>query len=372
LFGASLALAAYAGGAAYMLAEEVVIDPAEKARDHLDEWEVDTRFDTFGSRSWPGLVLRYEGALPFYAEAGYSLRQYEHYQAGVEAGNDATEVQVMGRYRRMRQPHFWGIGPESREDDRSDYQHDQGIVGAGGRWRPSGTPFILAAGVAWERNVVDGHGWDSSRPNTGDVFEGSDLFGLDERTEFVRFEAGAVMDRTHIEHLQVRGWGIEGRWQYFDGVDDTDASFHRVYGDLRAYVPANDRQLAALRILAEDQLGESGLGVPFTHLADLGDERGLRGYSGGRFRDRALLAAQLEWRYEVYWHPGFVTQRIEGFLFTDAGVVGPSLDAVEWSDVEATPGIGLRYVKEGEAKFEAYLARGGSSWRVGVGLGRTF
>ena len=119
-------------------------------------------------------------------------------------------------------------------------------------------------------------------------------------------------------------------------------------------------------------MGESGRGVPFTHLAQLGDDEGLRGFSGRRFRDGARLAAQLEWRYEVYWHPGFADQGLEGFAFTDAGAVGPTLGAIEWSDVRATPGLGLRYLKAGDARAEAYLARGGGRWRAGVALRRTF
>jgi hypothetical protein len=374
LFGATLALGAYGAGAAYMVAEELLIEPATDLRRHLADWDLAARAASFGTRSWPGLVLRYEGAAPFYAEAGYSLRQYEHYEAGLALidDDDVADALVMGRYRRMRQPHFWGVGPDSREEDRSDFSQDVGTVGVSGAWQPDGLPITLSAGAAWESNRVVGRGWDSSHPNTNEVFEADELFGLDETTEYLRLDGGVALDRTYVEHLQVRGFSLAGEWQYYDGAGGTESSFHRVIGDARLFVPANQRQLFALRLLAEDHLDEGGRGIPFTHLAHLGDERGLRGYSGRRFRDRALLAAQLEWRYEVYWHPGFPDLRLEGFAFADAGAVGPELGAIDLSDFRTTPGLGLRAVQEGNARVEVFLAHGGDGWRGGFGLGRSF
>ena len=284
------------------------------ARSALADWKVNARATTLGTRSWPALVLRYDGAAPFYAEAGYSLRQYEHYEAGVEVGGEELGALVMGRYRRMRQPHFWGVGPDSEEENRSDFSHDVGTATASGWWRVQGSPVKLRAGLAWEENRV-GRGWDGSYPNTQEVFSSDELFGLAERTEYARLDGGITLDRTHVENLQLHGYIVGGEWQYYEGVGDTESSFHRIAVDASAFVPANDRQLFALRLLAEDHVGESGLGVPFTHLAHLGDERGLRGYSGRRFRDRAMVAAQLEWRYEVYWHPGFPDLRLEGLRF---------------------------------------------------------
>jgi hypothetical protein len=371
LFGATLSLGMYGAGAAYMLADQVLIGPAKKAQDRLEEWNIEARADAFGNRSWPGLVLRYQGASPFYAEAGYTLRQYEHYEAGVELGDESTGGLAMGQFRRMRQPHFWGIGPDASDEDRSDYAYDAGTVGVSGWWTPRVVPLRLSGGVAWETNLVAGRGWDSSRPNTNEVFEAGDLFGLDDRTEYLRIDGGVTLDRTHVEHLQVRGFSVAGEWQYFGGVGGTQSTFHRLAGDARLYVPANERQLMALRLIAEDHVGESGMGVPFTHLARLGDDRGLRGYSGRRFRDRALLAAQLEWRYEVYWHPGYPNLRAEGFAFADAGAVGPALSSIAWSDFRATPGIGVRWVQDGDAKIEVFVSHG-ERWRGGIGLARTF
>jgi hypothetical protein len=373
LFGSTLALLVSGGGIAYLAADKVLIEPAKKGQRFLAERDISSGIRTFGPRSWPGVALRYEGLDPFYAEAGYSLKQYEHYEAGFDLGNERDGARLAGRYRRMRQPHFWGVGAESSDGDRSDYAQDLGTVGASLWWTPGEeSPWLFAGGAAWEDSRVNGHGWDSHRPDADEVFDPADVFGLDDTTEYLHLNAGASLNNTAMEHLQMRGLLLSGEWHYFEGLDDTSSSFHRLTGDARAYIPANERQAFALRLLAEDHVGESGRGVPFTYMAELGDDRGLRGFSGGRFRDNAAVAAQLEWRYEVYWHPGFPDMRIEGFAFTDVGTVAPSLGSIDWSTVRATPGIGIRYVNAGDAKFEGFLANGGGEWRLGVALGRTF
>ena len=128
----------------------------------------------------------------------------------------------------------------------------------------------------------------------------------------------------------------------------------------------------ALRVLAEDRVGEQGRGVPFFHLARLGGDDGLRGYQSSRFQDQALLAGQLEWRYEAYWHPGYPNSRVEGFAFVDYGGVGPSLGSLHHEDFRTTPGMGLRYIEEGRSVGEVYFGFGGDDMRFGFEIGRTF
>ena len=57
----------------------------------------------------------------------------------------------------------------------------------------------------------------------------------------------------------------------------------------------------------------SGQGVPFYHLASLGSERGGRAYHQLRFRDLAMAAFMLEWRWEV-WRELHERSRIEDLL----------------------------------------------------------
>jgi hypothetical protein len=362
-------------GVAYRVADQFLIQPALDVRETLARADIDAGVGTLGNRSYPAVVLRYEGLSPLFVEAGYSLRQYQHWAAGVEVGDSTLGGRVVGAYDRLRSPHFYGTGPDSRYAERSDFAHD--VLDAGGLlwWEPGRGPLTLTAGGGWERNEV-ARGWDGHRTDLQDQPFAAGLFGLDERTEFLRMQAGADLDLTHVEHLQVRGLRALGEARHYQGLGGTTSSFQRLSGDLRLFFPANARQLLALRVMAEDHLGEDGPGVtdgvPFTHLARLGDDEGLRGHSSRRFRDRALLATQVEWRYQAYWHPGFPDRAVEGFAFVDAGSVGPSLGAIALSELRVTPGIGVRWIEQGESRIEGYVAFGGGRARFDVEFGRTF
>lgn len=371
LFGATLTLGLAGVAAVYGVADEVLIEPALKVRDALAEVDVEASVGTLGNRSYPAVVLRYQGFAPFYAEAGYSLRQYQHFAAGYEAGDSTRGGRAAATYQRLRAPHFYGVGPDSRYEDRADYAHD--LLEAAGLfwWAPADGPLTLSAGGGWERNEI-GRGWDDHRTDLQDRPFAGTLVGLEEPTEFVRLQAGADLDRTFVEHLQTRGARLLGELVHYQGVGGTPSSFLQAAADARLFFPVNPRQLVAMRVMAEETLGEGEDGVPFTHLARLGDDDGLRGHTSRRFRDRALLAGQLEWRYEAYWHPGFSDRRVEGFAFLDAGMVAPSLADMALSEFRATPGLGIRWIEGGRSRVEGYVAFGGGRARLDLELGRTF
>jgi hypothetical protein len=111
--------------------------------------------------------------------------------------------------------------------------------------------------------------------------------------------------------------------------------------------------------MATEVFREEGDGVPLYLLPRLGSTEGLRGFRGWRFRDRAVLTAMAEWRYQVWWHPGDPQYRVDAFLFADHGAVGSSLDAIERGDFVTTPGIGLRFLDRGIAKLETFVAFNG-------------
>jgi hypothetical protein len=370
LFGATLALGAYGVGAGYYLLDKSVLPVARRGRAALSEVGVETDLDYLGTRSWPALVLRYEGLSPLFAEVGYSIRQYQHYSVGAREEEDTRTLELTGTYSRLREPHFWGVGPDSREEDRSDFSQDLIDVGGSASWDLTDR-FTLSLGAGWEQSST-GPGWDDSYPNVQNIFSPATLFGLNERLQYARFAAGAELDETYVRNLELRGFSASAEFEHFEGLDDTRSRFQRVAGSAQLFVPVVDRTSIALQLLAEDHVGESGDGVPFTHLARLGSSHGLRGHSSRRYRDVAMAAVQLEWRYEAYWHPGFADRRLDAFVFADAGNVGPSLSSIQLNELHLTPGFGFRFMQQGRSRGEVYFGFGGDGPRVGFELGSTF
>ena len=370
LFGAALTVAALPPLALYALVKETGVDrKVADAYEALEAVDLHVSPDFIGSRSWPALVVRWDGLDPFFVEGGASLRGYTLARAGLSFGDTLRGAEVAGTHHVMKELHTWGAGMDAPYEARSDYAHTRRVVEAG-LWTPLADHVRLRLDAGWEEDDVD-RGFDDARPDLQDQPFRDELFGVTEETSYWRGGGELDVDWSRAETLQLTGFRAVGRYDVFRGAGDTDSDFHRATADARLYVPLTGRHLVAARVLAQDHLAEEGGGVPFHRLAMLGDDDGLRGYTSRRFRERALAAASLEWRYEVWFHPGDAQYRIDGFVFVDRGGVGPSLDDIE--AFETTPGLGLRFVQGGITWVETYVAWGGDkSPRFDIELGATF
>lgn len=336
-----------------------------------------------GPRSGPGLELRLERYEPLFVETAVTTRTSQAHSVGLAFGDPVrlvTDVElgdylqlepprdreadwgleVAGSFRRFAEPHFWGVGPGSTAGDMTDYRWDrwEAAVAASYRSRVLG----VRAGAGWEENRV-APGLDGSTPDLGRRFDPATLFGSDERTRFLRFGLKGVLDLVRWEELQQRGFRAEGGPTVFRGVGGTDADFVRWDLALSGYLPLNRRQQLALHGLGVFHGGEAGRGVPFTHLASLGGDRGLRGFSTDRFRDRQMAALMSEWRYEV-WREKHGNVRVEGLVFLDAGAVAPELEALGQDGLETSWGVGARVLANDDVTLLGYLGLGGDRTRL--------
>ena len=135
--------------------------------------------------------------------------------------------------------------------------------------------------------------------------------------------------------------------------------------ELEGLLPVTDRHLLSVRSRVTASR-EDGGPIPFTHLAELGGDDGLRAYSSGRFRDRDLFTVGAEWRWEV-WRELRERGRIEAFLFYAEGGVAHDLTR-DFPDLVDSKGFGLRFVWLGEYQGEGYAAFGQDGPRVGASL----
>jgi len=118
--------------------------------------------------------------------------------------------------------------------------------------------------------------------------------------------------------------------------------------DLRAYVPIRSG------VMAFRALGvASGEVPPFDLMPRLGGESLLRGYFGGRFRDRSLGALEAEYR-SPQW------RRLRGVLFAGVGQVADVPADMRLDSFHPSAGCGLRFLLNRREEF---------SLRVDVGWG---
>lgn len=373
LFAASVATVGVAGYGFYRLLSHFgAVQAAKDVNRELEAIDIKLRPDFIGNRSGVGMSARWGGSgTPLFLEGGYSLRGYRLARGGVSFGDTLNGLELSAGHHELTQIHFWGIGPDARMEDRSDFAQTRRDVTAAARARVLPHVRVSLAG-GWEQDEV-GRGEDSGRPDLQDTFEGALPFGAVGAERWAHLNGQVDVDFTAVvQSDRLRGVRALAGWSGYRGVSDTDADFQVGSADLRAYFPVTARHEIALRGLASEVFAESGDGVPFYHLPRLGSTEGLRGMRGWRFRDRAVLAGMAEWRYQVWWHPGDPEYRVDAFVFADHGAVGPSLGDIGRSDFVTTPGIGLRFLEHGIARVEAFLATGGEDLRASVKLRASF
>lgn len=233
---------------------------------------------------------------------------------------DATYLQLRQRAMRRIAPNFFG-GLEV------DYQHLY-------RTRfnqPEGTPYELPRGADGTANLSLGAGlvYDNRRNplNTREGFYGE--------VAYLRANRNFV----------------------------SEYSFSSLILDTRYYRPMADRQVLAAQVYGLQTNGE----VPFNQLALMGGEIIQRGFYAGRYRDRSLLAAQVEYRFL----PFPFSKRIGGAVFASAGVVAPSWGQMQVQNVQPTGGMGLRYLlypkKDIFLRFDLGFTRQGPGFYIFTG-----
>lgn len=309
---------------------------------------------SIGPRSGVAAQIGYYKLEPVFLETAFSTRRSQRHRAGIRLADENAAATAHYTFQRNGQIQFWGIGSSSRERDVTDFLWDLSEFSAAGRLRVS--RLVLGAGAAFEDNRV-GRGFDDGTNDLQDVVDADTLFGVRERTNYFRFETSAALDLTNVYRLQRRGVYLSLGGRLYRGTDGTDSDFHRISASAHGYLPLNDRQSLAIQGLARINRGDTGRGVPFTHLAEVGDERGARAYPSGRFRHLDMAAVMAEWRYEI-WRELHERARAEGFVFFDEGGVARRLDDLDASDLAESYGFGIRAVAGGQLLGLAYLAFG--------------
>ena len=139
----------------------------------------------------------------------------------------------------------------------------------------------------------------------------------------------------------------------FDGGLGSDFDYTQVALDFRMYLPFTGGRVLALRLVGESLNGTA----PFDVLPQIGGDELLRGYFGGRFRDKSLTAMQAEVRQKLGWRFGMVG-------FGALGQVAPAPADLRLDGLKATVGAGLRFaINEGEG----LNLRADYAWGLGAG-----
>ncbi len=257
------------------------------------------------------------------------------------------------RYTHRAAESFYGIGPASDLDLRSFYRFNEGIGGALIGYAPAERLFT-GSYLAYRTDRI-GPGRNGgptvthleSAPvgYTADVDYA--ITGL-----FAEFDSRDVSYDRHYGRrfaptsATLRGISLDASSGYYLAASLThhqdlvqrDYSYARLVVDAQQYVELEHGMQRGLAFRQFVSLSDSPARqkVPFHRMPSIGGPTSLRGFTGGRFRDRNAVLTTAEMRCRIW-------RRLDMALFTDAGQVFNRFDDVGLDDLNVGYGIGFRF-----------------------------
>jgi hypothetical protein len=150
------------------------------------------------------------------------------------------------------------------------------------------------------------------------------------------FGAALVYDDRHNVLNVRKGWFAELSYLGYHPSAASDFQFGSINLDVRAFHPVKKNNVLAWQVLGNFIKGD----VPFNQLALMGGDMMMRGYYQGRYRDKNMMAAQVEYRML----PFSFSQRWGATIFAGTAAVAPELRAFQLDKTQFAGGAGLRYL----------------------------
>lgn len=235
------------------------------------------------------------------------------------------------RYRSRPQEDFFGLGPDSREDDRTNYHlQERSVAGAiGATFGPSGRVDVHARYV--NANVLRGK--DPRFPSTASVFPA--LEGLARGASLLRYGVGLAFAPLDDPRDPKKGFRGAARFDWVDSRNSDPFRFYDYGFSAEGYLPLGGPRTLAVRVLGDFRRPRGAGQVPFFLLPYLGGQQTMRGFREFRFYDRNALLINAEYRYRVWKY-------IDVVLFADHGQVAPRAGDLAFGNFKVDAGGGLR------------------------------
>ena len=218
---------------------------------------------------------------------------------------------------------FWGVGYDAAQGSEQKYT-DNSIRVHPQLFRQLADNLYL--GVGWDFSAMDA---DIDDPHPGDKFSRF-------TTSTTPLSSGATIsmhyDTRDVITRPTRGQFFSVEYSVFDPALGSDTHFTAAQVQYNYYASLDEK-----RVLAFDLWGRFTDGdVPWDRLSLAGDNRRLRGYYQGRYRDKDVVSGQVEYRQKLDWRNGYV-------LWLGAGALGSSPGDLGEHPLLPTAGVGYRF-----------------------------
>jgi phospholipid/cholesterol/gamma-HCH transport system substrate-binding protein len=266
-----------------------------------------------------------------------SVKKYEHIEAFLGApriANGRLFAALAARYRNYPEENFFGLGPDSSKNERTDFRLEDVNYTATFGVRPFSRMRAGVAGGVLDVNT--GPGRDKEYPSTEQLFSAAQVPGLGLQPDYWHLGAFVEYDSRDSPSDPRSGGLYSFRMTHYEDRDFNRLSFGRYEIDLRQFFAVRDRRdvIAVRGILSLSGVGADQQ-VPFFLQPTVGGVTELRGFQQYRFRDNNALALSLEYRRPLYPFLDLV-------VFGDAGKVFARTTHLALNGLEGSAGAGGR------------------------------
>jgi hypothetical protein len=270
--------------------------------------------------------------------AVWSMRGYQRYEARfgkVEREDRGALLYADVRHRNYPQEDFFGLGPQSRVSNRTDFRLKDttydGVLG----YRVA--PWLSTSFRFGYLDVRIGRGTDSRFPDTQQRFTDATAPGLAVQPNFFHLNYTLSLDGRDVPGNPHRGASATAMLARYMDLDRDAFSFNRLAVDADGYLPLGSTvRTLAVHFYGSGTKADPGHRVPFYLQETLGGSDTLRGFREYRFRDANLLYLSGEYR----WEP---VRAVELALFYDAGKVFSRRGDFDFDRLHTSFGGGIRF-----------------------------
>lgn len=219
---------------------------------------------------------------------------------------------------------FWGIGPETPEDNLENYNQTTHKVKISFLKR---LPPDLNFGFTY--NFAN---HQVTEVEEGGLLDSNEILGSD-RTVISGIGAEFNLDTRNDTSSPTNGQLFEIGAHFSSKILGATHSYNKFTLDLRNYAPVSTRATLATQVYIENNYGD----VPFQGMAFFGGSSSARGYFYGRFLDKNMYVVQAEYRYRL-------TPRWTLAAFGLVGSVnGEASQLLKFNSVKPGYGAGIRF-----------------------------
>lgn len=233
---------------------------------------------------------------------------------------------------------FWGLGNHTHYNADENFSqrqffinpqflqriHRKLYVGVTYEYQHSGAVDYIPGGLFDKENIIGRYGGNTS--GIGPILS---------------------WDTRNNAYSPTHGVFAEMQYVWFDKSIGSGFNLTLFNIDLRKFIYITDKSVLALQGLA----GLTNGSTPFRKLEELGGSDMMRGYYGGRFTDKCLMAYQAEFRQFLFWRFGMVA-------FASTGEVSPDPEHFELNGLHFAYGGGVRFMISTEEKLNIRIDYG--------------